>query len=451
MRNEKRFYPLFPNRSRTRRVNYLEKKAMEGWLFTGFSNFGWKFRRIPPQKIRFSIVYFSGISWFDVAVTPELMELMDFCTHNGWEFVDYTENTVVFRNDRENPVPIQTEPLVELENIHKIATVQNRKELFYALPMLLLWSFLSVAMYFKSPISFLTNSAILICAGLGPVVILARLVHITEHALWYRRAKRYVITNHTLPDDWHKAPISKSIGVVCALAVGAAILRYTNGNILLIFTMCFLLFLVAYVAAMMPTFNWIKTHFYDRKMTKLLVCVCCLVVAFTGIYLIEMGLSRFGIDLDAYAPQGSAWARYEEVPPVSAEEYYGQGTTTTSYRSQVNESVFLAEYRAWNYSKNGKDSLDLDYTVLEVKWDALYGICLKEYLDSEMFPVDAAHWGAEEAYRYGTQEEPKTVWLLGYEDRIVEFYAEAEPTPEQMALVGSNLGNEQKFEKHKNK
>jgi hypothetical protein len=85
---------------------------MEGWLFTGFSNFGWKFRRIPPQKIRFSIVYFLGISWFDAAVTPELMELRGFCAHNGWKFVDYTESTVVFRNDLENPVPIQTEPLV---------------------------------------------------------------------------------------------------------------------------------------------------------------------------------------------------------------------------------------------------------------------------------------------------------------------------------------------------
>ncbi|MBR6595348.1 MAG: DUF2812 domain-containing protein [Oscillospiraceae bacterium] len=451
MRNEKRFYPLFSNRSRTGLVNYLEKKAMEGWLFTGFSNFGWKFRRIPPQKIRFSIVYFAGISWFDAAVTPELMELRDFCAHNGWEYVDYTESIVVFRNDLEDPVPIQTEPLVELENIHKIATAQNRKELFYTLPVPLFWMLLSVAMYFKSPISFLTNSAILICAGLSPVIILARLVHMTEHALWYRRAKRYAITNHTLLEDWHKAPISKAIGVVCALAVCAALLRHINGKILLIFAMYFLLLLVVCVAVMMPIFDWIKNRFYDRKTTKLLVCVCCVVVVFAGIYLIEMGLSRFDIDLDVYAPQGSAWAQYEEVPPISAEEFYGQGTKTTSYRSQVNESVFLAEYRAWNYSKNGKDSLDLDYTVLEVKWDALYSICLKEYLDSEMFPVDAAHWGAEEAYRYGTQEEPKTVWLLCYEDRIVEFYAEAEPTPEQMALVGSNLGNEQKFENNKNK
>lgn len=451
MRNEKRFFPLFSNRSRTGLVNYLEKKAMEGWLFTGFSNFGWKFRRIPPQKIRFSIVYFPGISSFDAAVTPELMELRDFCAHNGWEYVDYTESIVVFRNDQEDPVPIQTEPLVELENIHKIATAQNRKELIHALPMALLWMLFSVLIYFENPISLFTNTAILLCVGVSPVLILGRLVYMAEYTLWYHKAKRYAITTHTLLDDWHKAPISKAIGVVCTLTVGAVLLRHTNCKMLLIFAMSFLLFLVVCVAVMMPIFGWIKNQFYDRKTTKLLVCVCCVVVVFAGIYLMEMGLSRFDIDLDVYAPQGSAWAQYEEVPPISAEEYYGQGTKTTSYRSQVNESVFLAEYRAWNYSKNGKDSLDLDYTVLEVKWDALYQVCKNEYLGSKHFQVDAAPWGAQQAYQYGTQDAPKTVWLLCYEERIVQFCPEEEPTPEQMALVASTLGDEQNFEINENK
>lgn len=451
MRNEKRLFPLFSNRSRTRLVDYLEKKAMEGWLFTGFSTFGWKFRKIPPQKIRFSIVYFPGISWFDAAVTPELMELRDFCAHNGWKFVDYTESTVVFRNDLENPVPIQTEPLVELENIHKIATAQNRKELIHAIPMALLWMLFGVAMYFINPISLFTNTAILICMGLAPVLILGRLVHMAEHTLWYHRAKRYAITTHTLLDDWHKAPISKAIGVVCTLTCGAALLRQTNWKILLIYLMWILLFFVVCVAVMMPIFAWIKNQFYDRKTTKLLFYVCGLVVVFAGVNLMVMGLSWFDMDLDVYAPQGSAWAQYEEVPPLPVEEYYGEDTTQTRHSSWVEESVFLAEYEVRMGGERGKEWVDLDYTVLEVKWDALYEVCKNEYLYSIHFQVDGVSWGAEQAYRYGTPEEPKMIWLLCYEDRIVQFCPEEEPTPEQMALVASALGNEQNFEINENK
>ena len=86
-----------------------------------------------------------------------------------------------------------------------------------------------------------------------------------------------------------------------------------------------------------------------------------------------------------------------------------------------------------------------------MKWDALYGICLKDYLDDELYSVEASPWGAEKAYRYGTPEEPRNVWLLCYKDRIVDIYIEEEPTPEQMALIGVTLGNEQKFENNKNK
>lgn len=451
MRNEKRFYPLFSNRNRMKQIKYLEKKAMEGWLFTEFTNFGWKFRRIPPQKIRFSIVYFPGISWLDASVTPELMEFRDFCAHNGWKYVDYAESIVVFRNDLENPVPIQTEPLVELENIHKIATAQNRKELFRELPMLLFWMLLGVVWCYKSPITFFTNHIYLLFMSISLVSTLSRFIHMAEYALWYRRAKRYAITNHTLLDDWYTTPLSTVIGVVCTLIFGAAFLRHTNWKILLTYAMWILLFLVICVAVMIPIFGWIKNQFYDRKTTKLLFYVCCSAVIFAGMYLVTMGLSRFDKDLDVYAPQGSAWVQYEEVPPLSAEEYYGENITQTHFSSRVEETVFLAEYDVRMRGDLGKELVYLDYSVLEVKWDALYEVCKNEYLNALHFQVDAAPWGAQQAYRYGTLEQPRMLWILCYEDHIVQFCPEEDPTAEQMTLVAKTLGNEQKFENKENK
>ena len=197
--------------------------------------------------------------------------------------------------------------------------------------------------------------------------------------------------------------------------------------------------------------KWLDSRPIERKTVVIIVVVVTLVAIRVLAGLTDDILNRMDVEASRYAPLGSTWAQYEEVPPISAEEYYGQGTETARYRSQVKESIFLAEYRGWQSLKYGKDSLALDYTVLEVKWDALYDMCLKEYQDSQMFPVDAAPWGAEQAFRYGTPKELKTVWLLCYEDRIVEFYAEEEPTPEQKALVADILGNEQNFENNENK
>ena len=61
-------------------------------------------------------------------------------------------------------------------------------------------------------------------------------------------------------------------------------------------------------------------------------------------------------------------------------------------------------------------------------------------------PVDAAPWGALDAYRFIREDNtPIGNFLLCYADRFVEirfdpWYDGAEPTEKQMALVGTVLG-----------
>lgn len=54
--------------------------------------------------------------------------------------------------------------------------------------------------------------------------------------------------------------------------------------------------------------------------------------------------------------------------------------------------------------------------------------------------IDAAPWGAVEAYRNYWGDSYMNRYLLCYEDRIVEIRFDSEPTEEQMRIVTEKLG-----------
>ena len=99
----------------------------------------------------------------------------------------------------------------------------------------------------------------------------------------------------------------------------------------------------------------------------------------------------------------------------------------------------------------------LDYTVTEVKLPLLYSACKgwllaeQDERDEDRVPegfkndyelIDAAPWGAEEAYRLCNQDTgPMERYLLCYPDRMVEIvFYDIAPTAAHMTLVGEKLG-----------
>ena len=97
----------------------LEKKAQQGWMLEKIGSYAWKFRRIEPAKIHFAVTYFPNASQFDPHPSEEQQRLWDFCEHTGWHLAASNAQLQVFYNKAENPVPIETDPQIELENIHR--------------------------------------------------------------------------------------------------------------------------------------------------------------------------------------------------------------------------------------------------------------------------------------------------------------------------------------------
>ena len=128
--------------------------------------------------------------------------------------------------------------------------------------------------------------------------------------------------------------------------------------------------------------------------------------------------------------------------------------------NRVSESLFLAVRDVYQRPRSGdaagKDTPELEYTVTVVKAPFLYDICKRDRMEKYEAgssvrrpqgyvyqPINAAPWGAVEAYRLVREQvQMLDIYLLCYEDRIVELILEWEPTAEQMQTVYEKLAAE---------
>lgn len=93
---------------------------------------------------------------------------------------------------------------------------------------------------------------------------------------------------------------------------------------------------------------------------------------------------------------------------------------------------------------------ELEYEVVDVKWDTLYEMCLGHFLDDQRMAdlaqtwqsADASDWGCSSAWRRFTRNEPGRTWLLSGHDpqsgrqRIVKITFYWEPTEAQIFTAG---------------
>ena len=160
---------------------------------------------------------------------------------------------------------------------------------------------------------------------------------------------------------------------------------------------------------------------------------------------------------------------YHDPLPLTVEDLVGETAYTDYSCCRAVEGTPLMT--AYKYRQevpyvfdivSEEDGPELLYEIYEVKLDCLYEPVKQSFFKDKTFsipgkfkfavsqrwtPVDAAPWGALDAYRFIREDNtPIGNFLLCYADRFVEirfdpWYDGAEPTEKQMALVGTVLGS----------
>lgn len=171
---------------------HLEKMAAKGWLLESIGTTLWRYRRIEPQRLRFSVAYYPDATESD-PITPSEGELTfwDYCAQAGWVRAANRTQLHIFYNTDKNAVPIETEAVTQVETLHRAAKKSYLLSQWLLLGMALLYtgfgilgnSFLALADILALRGTFMMCLAV-------PTMFLISLSELIGYYRWRRRAVR---------------------------------------------------------------------------------------------------------------------------------------------------------------------------------------------------------------------------------------------------------------------
>ncbi len=453
MRDRKRRLEAFSFFDYTGIARHLSRMAEEGWLIEGMTNFGWVYRRIEPKKLSFWVSYFPKASEFDPEPTGEQREFHEFCAQTGWAPAAQSAQMQIFYNEREDPVPLETDPAVEVQTIRAAA---KRSYLPVWSALLLIAALdcgLFVSRLLGDPIGLLASALNMFTGFTWLLLFLLCALELGGYFVWSRRAAR-AAERGELPETRSFSRVQKGALVLVLLGFVYWLLStLTQGSAL---QRTVALIMLPVTAALILLVNGVKLLLKrlkaPRGLNRTLTVLTSFVLAFA-----LMGGATFGIlravrngsfDRETAEESGSLPLALEELLPGSFEDY----------RREVQREESLLLGRISTRQRPRPDAAagerpELELTVTEVKLPLLYGFCRDSLLGSHedevqdgqavladhYEPWDPAPWRAQEAYRLNWSTGYLDQYLLCYEDYLVEIRFSWEPTAEQIAVVAERF------------
>lgn len=449
MKETKRQISLYSFYDHTGIERHLARMAEKGWLLCEIGQFFWRYRRIEPRQITFSVCYFPQATIYDPGPSEKQEEFYDLCAHAGWTLAGSSGQLQVFYNEGENPVPIDTDPALEVDAIHRSA----KKTFLLAHFLLIGAAVLNLAVFLgrlrDDPVTGLANFALLVTAVAYTLILVNCTVELCSYFLWRRRALRAAERGEFLPTRSHVWLQRLMLAVM--LPVGVWLLAGMSRDGLGGAAVAALVGSVGLIAAVLGIHNELKKAKFsagDNRTITLIACVVLSVVFAVAIpWFVVRGLNS--------RPN----PRPEELPLSLADllegDFSGYGRSW-----QGAQSPLLGRYTAHEGFSGPRERFPkpvyLDYEITLVKLPALYGLCREAKLHERdgwvgsdgawpgyaYAPVDPAPWGAEEAYCWTGEDKAENQFLLFYPDRVVEISLQWDqpPTGPQMAAVGEKLG-----------
>ena len=439
MKDTKRRLEWFSFYDHTGLEAHLGRMAEQGWLLEKIGNFTWHYHRIEPKKLTFSVSYFPRASMFDPGPSEEQETFYDFCAHTGWTLAASSGQMQVFYNERPDPVPIDTDPALEVEAIHRSAKKSGLISQFLLLAVGVLNFGQFLWRLFDDTVATLASSLSLFSFVCWPVLFVLEGVELTTYFCWRRRALKAAEQGEFLATKSH--PMLQKLALLVVLIGLAWCLAYVRGG-LLISTVISLICMFGLVFVIAQIRELLKRNKVSAGVNRVITFGACVVLPLIVMVLVVALVLRTG---------GLGTGESGELPLTLADLTEEPADGELDQNVLLNQSPLLASLSVSQYFWVSRDGGDppphwLEYSVTQVKVSALYEVCRDDLLhqydryDRHFSPIDAAPWGAQEAYQSAYEDSgPMNDYLLCYPDRIVEIYFDWEPTPAQMAVVAEKL------------
>ena len=180
---------------------YLEIMAEKGWLLKSVNGAFFKFTKIRPKKIKFSVDILNNISVLDSDDSDEALNYREYCEAAGWDYVCQANKIQIFyAEDGSEAIPIHTDEREKFKSVFKYSLFN----IGYLIFMSLLFIFninLSIKNIEYNLLSNLSLFAVIVMSSF----ILMSIVEIINFSIWVIRASVNLKDNRFIPYNRYKS------------------------------------------------------------------------------------------------------------------------------------------------------------------------------------------------------------------------------------------------------
>lgn len=445
-------------------ASHLEAMAAKGWLAEKIGVLGIRYRRIQPQTLRFSVTYFPDASEFDAAPTGGQEVFRDYCAQAGWEFAFQWAQMQVFYTSRPDAVPIETDPSIQVETLHR----SMRRNFLPGTILMLILSLFQLGMLFwrinTDPVDLLSNASYLLSFSCWLLVLVANVWSLGHYALWHRRAvqearmgRMYAIRT---------SPVTTlSLLFVALLFIVAAFLFSSSRR-----EIGYLGIAVVTVVLTCCLTQGVKAFCLHRGASRGVTRTATMATAFLSSFglLLAVGFlfitNRWGVDdttaVETYSWHNITWEVYADPIPLRVEDLtgaaiYGPDTYSTGSWEQ---SSFLVSWRSYSQDLRHdcpEELPELSYSIVDVKVPLFYSLCktylLEQYIrrDANLPPEYQEHYQALDTLPQGTAAayqcymggEPMNQYLFCWDSHLAELWFDEPLTAAQLNTAAAILAD----------
>lgn len=457
MRNTKRVRPKFNFFDRSGISNYLEEQAQQGWMLENIGRVFWKFHKIEPAPLHFAVTYFPKATEYDPEPSEEQALFYEMCEHTGWKLAATSAQMQIFYNEEENPVPIETDPCVDVENIHKSIN-KAYKPLNIILAILCAIQLRSsITRMTSDPMTVLSNNAELFLVFCYVLLLLLSLHEVIRYTVWYKRAKKTAEQEGNFLNPGTNKTFENILFVLFMLALLYLLISLGRKTTLIYVISALVFFAIRMLVRLLS--RWLKHRKVSAAENGILTFVILFILLGAYDYLLitdKINVLPKDIEDKLSVYSGDTFAIENDELPLTMEDLIEGDYSDYATKLSVNETVFSAQLHGSHHSEEADPDIpSLGYTVTKIKKPWLHDWYIEKTLDQtfkvhhritfsfhlEYIPIYSEPWGAEHVYRRYSDGHPLDTYLIDLGDRIITISPDWELTTEQKQTIVSILGS----------
>lgn len=422
--------PLFSFYDHTGVVRHLEQMARRGWRLDKLGGILWRYQPMEPRRLQYALVYFPEVSGFEPNKPEGHSRMEELCAGTGWTLAATAGKYQVYYNEDPDAVPLETDPGTQVAVIHRTM----KRNFIPSYLILAVTAVLQLVMqitdlnkdygvWYSGKAYYFSGFAWMMLPAWS-VLLVVYLLELGRYFHWYRKAKARAGEGLYTP-----SPHSRWVQLLAILLLFLLVLSWTTTGQMIGFVFAILGAVLLAVVLAVGASKLLKAAGASAKINQLVTIgvACVLSLGFV------MGVANLTIQ------SRNSRTEIDPVLPLRLEDL-GYAADRHTLRSDIRQSPLLqwTEYHQWpDLHQAGSVHPRLDYLIVDVKFQPLWDLCLRDYLKKGARTVDAAPWGAQQVWQMET--EFRAEYLLCWDDRIVYVELEEVPDDAQKAIIGEKL------------